>query len=172
MQFLIERAVPADYQMVADVIQSVWQQIQQKDWFVADDSEYTCHTLKEGNGIGFKAFDVDSGALAGVFLAALPGSSAENLGRDIGLTEMELGKVAHMESIAILPEYRGNGLQYTMMKAAEEELKKQGYRYLMCTVHPENRYSKNNIIKQGYEVVLTKEKYGGYVRDILLKKLS
>lgn len=41
----------------------------------------------------------------------------------------------------------------------------------MCTVHPENYYSRNNVIRQGYEVVLTKEKYGGYIRDILLKKL-
>ncbi|WP_312446357.1 GNAT family N-acetyltransferase [Lacrimispora sp.] len=172
MEFLIERAVLEDYQIVADMIQSVWQQIQQKDWFVADDSEYTCHTLKEGNGIGYKAFEADSGALAGVFIAALPGSGEENLGRDIGLSEEELGKVAHMESVAILPGYRGNGLQYSLMKTAEEELLKQGYRYLMCTVHPENRYSKNNMIKQGYEVVLTKEKYGGYLRDILLKKLS
>jgi len=172
MQFLIEKAVPEDYLIVADVIQSVWQQIQQKDWFVADDSEYTCHMLIEGNGIGYKAFEKDSGALAGVFLAALPGNGEENLGRDIGLPEMELGKVAHMETIAILPEYRGNGLQHSLMKTAEEELRKQGYRYLMCTVHPENRYSKNNIINQGYQVVLTKEKYGGYVRDILLKKLS
>ncbi len=106
MQFLIEKAVPGDCQTVAEVIQTVWLQIQQKDWFVADDSEYTCHTLKEGNGIGFKAFDMDSGALAGVFLAALPGSGAENLGRDIGLADMELGKVAHMESIAILPGER------------------------------------------------------------------
>ncbi len=172
MQFLIEKAVLEDYLIVADVIQSVWQQIQQKDWFVADDSEYTCHMLIEGNGIGYKAFEKDSGALAGVFLAALPGNGEENLGRDIGLPEMELGKVAHMETIAILPEYRGNGLQHSLMKTAEEELRKQGYRYLMCTVHPENRYSKNNIINQGYQVVLTKEKYGGYVRDILLKKLS
>lgn len=171
MQFLIEKAVPADYLIVADVIQSVWQQIQQKDWFVADDPEYTCHMLKEGNGIGYKAFEKDSGDLAGVFLVALPGNGEENLGRDIGLPEMELENVAHMESIAILSEYRGNGLQHSMMKTAEEELRKQGYRYLMCTVHPKNRYSKNNMIKQGYEVVLTKEKYGGYLRDILLKKL-
>jgi len=92
MQFLIERAVPEDYLIVADVIQSVWQQIQQKDWFVADDSEYTCHTLKEGNGIGYKAFEKDSGALAGVFLAALPGNGEENLGRDIGLPEIEREK--------------------------------------------------------------------------------
>ena len=35
MEFLIERADPSDYLIMADVIQSVWQQIEQKDWFVA-----------------------------------------------------------------------------------------------------------------------------------------
>ncbi|MBE7720990.1 GNAT family N-acetyltransferase [Lacrimispora indolis] len=172
MEFLIERADPSDYLIMADVIQSVWQQIEQKDWFVADDSEYTRHTLTEGNGIGYKAFEAESGTLAGVFIAALPGDREENLGRDIGLSQEELGKVAHMESVAILPEYRGNGLQYILMKTAEEELRKQGFRHLMCTVHPENKYSRNNMIKQGYRVVLTKEKYGGYLRDILLKEIS
>lgn len=172
MEFLIERADPSDYLIMADVIQSVWQQIEQKDWFVADDSEYTRHSLTEGNGIGYKAFEADSGALAGVFIATLPGDREENLGRDIGLSQEELGKVAHMESVAILPEYRGNGLQYILMKTAEDELRKQGCRHLMCTVHPENKYSRNNMIKQGYQVVLTKEKYGGYLRDILLKEIS
>lgn len=172
MEFLIERAVHEDYQIITDVIQSVWQQIERKDWFVADDSEYTCRILKEGNGIGYKAFEKDSGALAGVFIAALPGEREENLGRDMGLSEEELGKVAHMESVAIFPEYRGNGLQYTLMKTAEEELRRLGCRYLMCTVHPENRFSRDNMIRQGYQVVLTKEKYGGYLRDILLKELT
>ncbi|GLC81838.1 GNAT family N-acetyltransferase [Lacrimispora brassicae] len=172
MEFLIERAVHEDYQIMTDVIQSVWQQIERKDWFVADDSEYTCRILKEGNGIGYKAFEKDSGALAGVFIAALPGKREENLGRDMGLSEEELGKVAHMESVAIFPEYRGNGLQYRLMKTAEEELRRLGCRYLMCTVHPENRFSRDNMIRQGYQVVLTKEKYGGYLRDILLKELT
>lgn len=172
MEFLIKRAALEDHQALAGVIESVWQQIERKDWFVADDPGYTYRTLQEGNGIGYKALLKDSGTLAGVFIVALPGRREENLGRDIGLSEEELGKAAHMESAAILPEYRGNGLQYSMMQAAEEELRKMGYRYLMCTVHPENVYSKNNVIRQGYEVVLTKEKYGGYLRDILLKKLS
>ena len=172
MEFLIERAVHEDYQIITDVIQSVWQQIERKEWFVADDSEYTCRILKEGNGIGYKAFEKDSGALAGVFIAALPGKREENLGRDMGLSEEELGKVAHMESVAIFPEYRGNGLQYTLMKTAEEELRRLGCRYLMCTVHPENKFSRDNMIRQGYQVVLTKEKYGGYLRDILLKELT
>lgn len=172
MEFLIERAAIEDYQVLAGVIKSVWQQIERKDWFVADDSEYTFRVLQEGNGIGYKALLKESGTLAGIFIVTFPGSGEENLGRDIGLSGEELGNVAHMESAAILPEYRGNGLQYSMMQAAEEELRKMGYRYLMCTVHPENVYSKNNVIRQGYEVVLTKEKYGGFLRNILLKKLS
>jgi len=172
MEFLIEKAAAGDYQALADVIETVWQQLERKDWFVAGDSEYTYAMLQEENGFGYKAVETDSGNLAGIFIAAFPGSGEENLGRDIGLSEEELEKVAHMETIAILPRYRGNGLQYSMMQTGEEELKKRGYRYLMCTIHPENIYSKNNAIRQGYEVVLTREKYGGYLRDILLKRLT
>lgn len=172
VEFFIERAVPEDYQLMAEVIQLVWQQMERKEWFAADDSEYTSRILKDGKGLGYKAFLKDSGELAGIFLASLPGKGEENLGRDIGFSEEELEKVAHMESVAIFPEYRGHGLQYAMMQTAEEELKKLGYRYLMCTVHPDNEFSKNNIVRQGYEAVMTKEKYGGHVRDILLKKLT
>lgn len=42
----------------------------------------------------------------------------------------------------------------------------------MCTVHPDNCYSRDNIVSQGYESVAVKEKYGGYVREIFLKCLK
>ena len=171
MEFIIERASGEDAKMMADIIEKVWDDIDNKQWFVADNSEYTTRILKEENGLGYKAVVKDSGVVAGGFIVSLPGMKEENLGRDIELAEEELGKVAHMESVAILPSYRGNGLQYAMMQQGEADLKKMGYRYLMCTVHPDNLYSKNNVIRQGNEVVLTKEKYGGYIRDILLKKL-
>ncbi len=171
MNFVIKRAAIKDSRIFADVIESVWLQLERKDWFAADNKDYTFRMLKEGNGIGYMALDQDNGNVAGIFLVTFPGSSEENLGRDICLAREELEKVAHMESVAILPEYRGRGLQYRLMQTAEEELKNLGFRYLMCTVHPENVYSKNNVVKQGYQVVLTKEKYDGYLRDILLKKL-
>jgi ribosomal protein S18 acetylase RimI-like enzyme len=172
MGFSIERAVTNDFQALADVIVAVWEQIEIKDWFVADDSKNIHYLLREENGIGYKAIVKDSGILAGIFLATFPGKQEENLGWDIGLPEEELEQVAHMESIAILSEYRGHGLQYSLMQTAEEELRQRGYRYLMCTIHPDNVYSKNNAIRQGYEVVMTKEKYGGFIRDILLKKIT
>lgn len=171
MNFVMKRADIHNYKAMADVIQSVWLEINNKDWFVADDPEKLRLLLEEGNGLGYQAVEEESGALAGVFFVAFPGAGEENMGRDIGISEEELPKVAHMESVAILPEYRGHGLQYRLMLEGEEELKRRGYQYLMCTIHPDNQFSKNNAIRQGYEVMATKEKYGGFLRDILLKRI-
>lgn len=171
MDFVMEKARVCEAEAVAALIQSVWDEMEHKEWYVADNAEYTAEKLNTGKGIVYKALEQETGVMAAVFMATYPGDGEENLGREIGLSGEELQKVAHMESIAILPEYRGNRLQYRMMQVAEQELKDSGYRYLMCTVHPENHYSRENILRQGYHVVTTKEKYGGYLRDILLKEI-
>lgn len=170
MEFRIERASAENYAAIAEVIQQVWEQLPRKDWFVADDAEYIDHILHTGKGIAYMAM-TDAGSLAGVFIVTFPKSDEENLGRDIGLPEEEWNGVAHMDSVAILPEYRGHNLQFCLMQTAEEELRHLGYHSLMCTVHPDNVFSKGNIEKQGYVVVKTTEKYGGYQRDILMKTI-
>ena len=86
--------------------------------------------------------------------------------------DQELSLVAHMDSVAILPEYRGYKLQYRLMQTAEGDLREKGFRYLLCTVHPDNRYSRDNIVSQGYKSVAVKEKYGGYMREIFLKRIG
>lgn len=171
MTFTIVRAKREDYQLFADIIKAVYDALEQKEWFAADNADYTYHMLKEGNGIGYKALEEASGETAGIFLVTFPGNSEENLGRDIGLAEEELPFVAHMDSAAVLPGYRGVGLQKRLMEHAETEMKAQGYRYLMCTVHPENKYSRQNVTSQGYEMVKTAIKYGGYERGIFLKRI-
>lgn len=172
MEFQITLAEEEDYQAIVDTIESVVDSLEEKEWFAADSAEYILQILKEGTGIGFKATEALSGRLAGIFMMVFPGRSEENLGRDIGFPDQELEKVVHMDTVAVLPEFRGHHLQSRLMRAAEEEAARRGYRYLMCTVHPENRYSRENVLKQGYRAVLTKEKYGGYLRDILVKTLD
>ena len=168
MTFKIVKAEETGYQLFASVIQEVYEALEQKEWFAADNAEYTYHMLKDCNGVGYKAVHEPSGAVAGIFLVTFPGNSEENLGRDIGLSEEALSLVAQMDSVAILPQYRGAGLQKRLMQHAERELTEQGYRYFMCTVHPENRYSRQNVISQGYEPVKSALKYGGYLREIFL----
>ena len=93
------------------------------------------------------------------------------MGRDAGLPEEELPLVAHMDTAAVLPQYRGHQLQYRLMQAAEADLRAMGFRYRMGTIHPDNVYSMNNGLKQGYQIIGEKLKHGGLRRAILMKDL-
>lgn len=192
MEFAFIEATLEDAGRIAELIQRVWEEMEVKEWFVADSPEEVKKMLTDKRGFGYLAVESTRGNLAGVFLVEFPGLSGENLGRDVKAkerskssyragenkanTELEteeeqLCRTAHMDTAAVLKEYRGNHLQYRLMQKAEEKLKGLGYRYLMCTIHPENRYSLENAERLGYRVVAQKEKYGGYLRNILQKEI-
>ena len=69
--------------------------------------------------------------------------------------------MAHMESAAVSPDYRGYKLQRCLMDEGEKILKDTQYKYLMGTAHPENIYSVNNFLQLDYEIVAEDNKYGG-----------
>lgn len=172
MDFKIERAKKEDIPAIMKLIFDVHEQIpeERKCWFVID-IEADTKLLEEEKAWAYKAVETSTGRLAAAFTTAFPGSDTGNLGRDIGFKEDQLMQVAHMDTAVVSSDYRGYGLQKRLMEFAEEDLRKAGYRYLCCTAHPENIYSKNNILKQGYQIMATKEKYGGFLRNIFLKEL-
>jgi ribosomal protein S18 acetylase RimI-like enzyme len=93
------------------------------------------------------------------------------LSKGLPLTEENLVKVAHMDSVVILPQYRGYKLQYRLMEAAEDVLcRETEYSIWMATVHPDNKYSLGNVQAHGYEIVAEAMKYGGYPRYVLKKE--
>lgn len=161
-----------DASEVMKVIQTVYEQMEHKEWYAIDDEDYYAHYLEAEHGIGYKAVEEETYSMVGLFIALIPDKKEVNLGYDAGLSEAECQQTAVMETAAVLPAYRGENLQYRLMQAAEQDLRKLGFRYLTATIHPENQYSLRNALKQGYEIVNTKEKYGGYLRHILCKKLD
>lgn len=172
MEFIIEKAVASDARAIAEVIQTVYVSMENKDWYVADNEEYTTRMLEEGLGQGYVAREKASGSIAGILLITYPGDSKENLGHDIDFSKEQCLATVHMDSAAVLPAYRGNHLQQRLMQTAEEDLRREGYQYLMCTVHPDNRFSRGNVERLGYRLMKVKEKYGGYQRGIFLKELK
>ncbi len=107
--------------------------------------------MRKDQGWLYVAKDCSSGQLAGMFFVVLPGMEEENLGYDIGMQGRQLYECAIMDTVVVLPEYRGMHLQYEMMQTVERKLHKEGYRYLLCTVHPENKFSRENVKRQGYK---------------------
>ena len=139
--------------------------MEQDEWFFLDPDEEVYEMMAQN------AMDIwlaeDGARIAAVFCVVYPGLRPVNLGYDLGLEEEDLKRVVHMDTAAVHPEYRGQGLQHRMMRHSEEEL---GGKILMCTIHPDNRYSLNNVLKQGYTIEKKTEKYGS-IRYILRKDL-
>ena len=78
--------------------------------------------------------------------------------------------VASYGPMMVNPDFVGNGLQYQMLKEIDEYSKEIGFEYAETTVHPDNIYSINNLIKDDFKLVNTKT-YKRGIRNIYLKKL-
>ena len=136
-------------------------------WYSADDENYVRKHLHE-NGFILKA--KADGCLAGFLIVRFPKDAGDNLGSYVRLTKEQRQYVAHMESVAVSPDYRGNKLQRCLMAEGEKNLKDTQYKYLMGTAHPENIYSVK--AKLDYEIVAEDNKYGGRPGYVFFKKIE
>lgn len=73
--------------------------------------------------------------------------------------------------IFVSPKYRGNNLQYQMLKELDKCIIKRGYKLEVATVAPENYFSYDNFIKDGFSFIGTKNFSRG-VRNIYTKSFK
>ena len=159
----IEYAVLEDLPVIMNIMHAALELVEDKSWYAVDGEEFVAKCI-EGQGFTLKAM-VD-GNIAGFLTVRYPWKDDDNLGDYIGLSEEEKMYVAHMESAAVLPEYRGMRIQNKLMAKGFELLKETEYKYVMGTAHPDNVYSVNNFHKLGYEIVADVKKYGGLRRYV------
>jgi len=166
MEFLIRPAAEADLPVLFSIMEQGLASVP-KGWFAGETMGFLQSHLS-GQGFILLAQTPD-GTVAGYFAARFPKDAPDNLGLDVGLPEEELPFVAHGELAVVAPAFRGQGLQLRLLEALEDRLCRLGYRHLLCTIHPENRFSRRNMEAAGYRPILQKEKYGGLPRLILYK---
>lgn len=174
MKLNIRRAEPGEGRRTAELVKAVFAAMpeEQKIWFSINAIDQEACRIDSGEDMAWLAEDADAdNRLAGVFIVEFPRDSVDNMGHYAGLSGEQLQQVVHMDTAAVLPDYRGQKLQKRLMETAETELRQQGYRYLMCTVHPENPYSRGNILSMGYEKIWEGLKYGGKPREVMLKTI-
>ena len=68
-------------------------------------------------------------------------------------------------------EYRGNGLQKELIRRLCVHAEEKGYKWLSSTVSPENPWSMNNLIANGFTEAKVLVKYGGLKRILYAKKI-
>lgn len=168
-KIMFRRADAEDAEEVYRLMMEVYEEMIHKEYFVPEKREDIVSYTKD-QGMVFVAYD-EKERLAGYFIVAFPKES-ENLASEIGLSPEEQKKAVHMESCCVRKEYRGHGIQKEFFQIVEQCIDRKKYRYLLGTVAPGNISSLRNFQECGYHCVMTKEKYGGLLRHIMMKVLG
>lgn len=164
---IIRKGTQADTENFIELLQFTWKRMDHPDWLYLDDPSEVREMMSNGTMKLWVAMDGER--LAAAFDILIPGLDSFNYGYDLGFSKEALLRTVNMDTIVVHPDYRGQGLQRLLMKEAELWAVAQGYQTLMCTVHPDNSFSLNNMLKLGYRIEKTIPKYGS-IRHILCKQ--
>lgn len=143
--------------------------MEHKEWLYLDSPDEVREMMRNGTMSLWVA--VDGQQIVGAFDTLNPKLSSLNYGYILGLDDIDLRRVVNMDTAVVHPDFRGHGLQKRLMQQAEKELAESGKHILLCTVHPHNHYSLNNLLSQGYTVCKTVKLYGSE-RHLMRKDLD
>lgn len=79
--------------------------------------------------------------------------------------------VSIFDSVMIKENYRGSNLQLQGMKILNNDAKKMNIKKIVATIHPENKYSLKNFIKDGYKIIKEINIHNG-PRYIVMKNIN
>ncbi len=116
------------------------------------------------------AFCGDTPAAFGVLYRA--GQSEDNLGTLLGLKGDSLERTAAVKLTIVRPDFRGYGLQRTLISLLEKEAAALGIERLCATASPANLHSLRNFTACGYDRCGRVTVYGGLERELFYKKLD
>lgn len=163
----IIRAEEKNIKEITHLMELVSSSMTEKDWFVADDEEMI---KKHIDREGFTLLALINGKPVGFMIVRIPETAEDHLGYDLAFHDIQMKQSAHMESVGVLPDFRGQGIQQILLKHAEKYLIQMGFCLFLATVHPDNAASLKSFRNLNYKIMRKAIKYGGKERLILCKE--
>lgn len=170
MNFLIKEGNINDIKEIIEAIKYLHDIIENKEWYAIGLANYDKILDKlNDDAIIVKALYKDY--LAGFLLAERHINPTYELAEEI--PKDELSSSIEMDNAGVLPKYRGNHLQESLILKEESIMKERdsSIKYSYATVHPDNLPSLKTLEKVGYKKYKEKLMYGGKIRYIMRKEL-
>ena len=154
----------------------IYNRLSTKSLLVRDSKSEILKSMENGFAIGILD---ENNSIIGYRVVSIPERGDEQrLESDLNF-DQPLKKPAQLETTIILPNYRGNQLQYKTLLIAQDILIQEKVTDMLCTVSPYNVFSLKNVMKAGLRINALKRKYGdkvdnsrGLWRFILYKSMT
>lgn len=164
---LLRPCQPTDLPSVVELNEAIYAALPDKKVLRHNSPEMIASCLEEPNvtlGIW------DGNLLIAIGVLYVPQCLEEDHFHDLGLRGDY--HPANQKLFLVREGYRGLGLQRQLIREVEKTAISRGYNLLCTTVAPNNTFSINNFLKEGYVYAKTEEKYGGLVRNLYYKVLA
>jgi GNAT superfamily N-acetyltransferase len=162
----LRQCQPADLQVIIDLNEAIYAALPDKSVLRHNSPEMIASCLEEPN-VTLGVWDGD--LLVAIGMLYVPQCIEEDHFHDLDLQGDY--KSANQKLFLVRDRYRGLGLQRTLIREVEKTAIARGYNLLCTTVAPNNDFSINNFLKEGYVYAKTEMKYGGLVRNLYYKVL-
>ena len=162
----LRQCQPADLQVIIDLNEAIYAALPDKSVLRRNSPEMIASCLEEPN-VTLGVWDGD--LLVAIGMLYVPQCIEEDHFHDLDLQGDY--KSANQKLFLVRDRYRGLGLQRRLIREVEKTAIARGYNLLCTTVAPNNDFSINNFLKEGYVYAKTEMKYGGLVRNLYYKVL-
>ena len=168
MKLEFRQGTPADTEALICFLTDIKKGMKQQNWFYLDPPDVTREMMANGSMQLWLALEGER--IAAICSILYPALEECNYGHALGMAEEDLLQVVQIDTVAVYPDYRGMGLQRLLVCTAENALGGHGEKILLSTVHPDNQYSLNNMLKLGYKIQRRINLYGSE-RFVLRKNI-
>lgn len=162
----LRQCQPTDLQVIIDLNEAIYAALPDKSVLRHNSPEMIASCLEEPN-VTLGVWDGD--LLVAIGMLYVPQCIEEDHFHDLDLQGDY--KSANQKLFLVRDRYRGLGLQRILIREVEKTAIARGYNLLCTTVAPNNDFSINNFLKEGYVYAKTEMKYGGLVRNLYYKVL-
>ena len=162
----LRQCQPTDLQVIIDLNEAIYAALPDKSVLRHNSPEMIASCLEEPN-VTLGVWNGD--LLVAIGMLYVPQCIEEDHFHDLDLQGDY--KSANQKLFLVRDRYRGLGLQRRLIREVEKTAIARGYNLLCTTVAPNNDFSINNFLKEGYVYAKTEMKYGGLVRNLYYKVL-
>jgi GNAT superfamily N-acetyltransferase len=157
---------PSHLDAVIELNETVYAALPDQSVLRHNSAEMIASCLNEPNvTLGFW----DDNLLVAIGMLYVPQCMEEDHFHELGLQGEY--RSANQKLFLVREAYRGLGLQRKLIREVEKIARERGFNILCTTVAPNNSFSINNFLKEGYVYAKTELKYGGLERNLYYKLL-
>ncbi|MEU5092476.1 GNAT family N-acetyltransferase [Streptomyces sp. NPDC021356] len=164
MTFGVRRLGPGDLPLLLDLQQRIRSALDDTSVFQTSTPDFIAYCLAGGGRCYGVLHERETVAYRIVYF---PRDRDFNLAKDTTLDPAEYHRVAHWDTVAVLPGWRGHALARLMNARALADLADTDVRHLFATSSPANPHGVRTLMEAGFRPICLVRKFGGKLRFLL-----